>query len=524
MSEYIKVYDEGGGNRKLSLIESVKNPILLEPVNSNDIIISGTEFSPWYMPGGNGDASISVATLPRYAAKVKTNNAAALGYALVRRQIEPISFSSSDIIQFEIYCYNPSNSRRVRFTFATTSSFTNKLMFDGFTGSMGPGHNLISMKLASGTYSGATSADIWKYLEISFTNPDYQTTLDFEVGPVYVGKVTEVPTVNITFDSAHKQLYTWAFNSMRKMNIPGNIYVAGNLSTNVSSNYCSISELQEIRSAGWGMGIYGFIGSKAANSRSATSVAMAQSVGAGGNFIINGNEASGGIAVFDMPRPIVLICGGNESANGFIVEGIDKNGNSIVRQISGNSATSFKPYSADLFLTVTRVTAIKATAGTVSVGTGWGKTELIEDAKKNIAFLKDNKLDGDPLNYAFPLGENNTLSEEWLREVGVICARTTYCGSNMFLNQVRRANRNNRYISSCAVTLGDTGGFATFKTQIDNSIANGMDIYVLSHLDVASAPNRDDLDMGLAYLSMLHRQGSIRFDTFTSYEKILSTG
>ena len=90
------------------------------------------------------------------------------------------------------------------------------------------------------------------------------------------------------------------------------------------------------------------------------------------------------------------------------------------------------------------------------------------------------------------------------------------------LNQLRRNGRANRYMSPCAVTLGDTGGYAAFKTQLDNAISRGHDMYVLGHLDAASATDRIDLDKGLAYLSMLARQGTIRLETFASYEALLA--
>jgi hypothetical protein len=90
-------------------------------------------------------------------------------------------------------------------------------------------------------------------------------------------------------------------------------------------------------------------------------------------------------------------------------------------------------------------------------------------------------------------------------------------------NQFRRSGRNNRYLSSCAVTLGDTGGFAAFKTQLDNAWSRGHDTYVLGHLDAASATDRLDLDKALAYLSMLQRQGSITLETFASYERLLAS-
>ncbi len=525
MDEFIKVHNSGGSYRELNLATPIRDSIILEDNRVNtDIVLSDFSFTPWSMPGGNGTASLSDSYMDRYAFHAVTNGAsAALGYCLIRRAIEPTTFVSSDVIQFEIYCYNANNSRRVRFTFATDSAYVNKVMFDGFTGSMRPGHNLISFKLAAGTYSGTgASTDVWKYVEISFTGPDYQTELHFEGGPIYISRAIDIPSVIVTFDSAHKQLYTWAFETMKRLGIPGNVYVAGNLSTNVTANYCSVAELKQMRNAGWGMGIYGYVGSLSANGHSATTITTAQSIGAGANFTINGTFASGGVAYFDSPRPVVLTCNGNETANGITVEGLNENGVNIVRQISGNSPSSFRPYSADLFTTISRVTAIKATSGTLSIGTGRSKTELLSDSLRNQAFLKENSLDGDPLNYAFPLGEYNHLSEVWLREAGVIAARTTATGTNMFSNQFRRANRNNRYLLACAVTLGDTGGFAAFKAQVDYSINAGQDIYILSHLDAPSAPNRDDLDKGLAYLSTLYRQRLIRFDTFSSYEKLLN--
>lgn len=494
------------------------------PDTFGDVVLSDADFSKWSMPLGNGDASIARSEIAGYAARVKTNGAAStLGYALARRAIEPISFSADDVIQFHIYCHHGNNSRRLRFTFATDAAYANKLMFDGFIGSLKPGHNLISVKLAAGTYGGTgASGDIWKYLEISFTGPAYQTALYFDCGPVYVGKAPSVPAVILTFDSAHKQVYTWALPSMRYLGIPGNVYVAGYLSLTNQANYCTPAELQEMRAAGWGFGSYGYIGSKAANSHSATSVAAAQSVGAGGSFTINGSMASGGVAMLDKPRPLALICAGDESANAFTVTGTDYAGAALTEKISGNTAASFKPYSRNRFATITGITALNATASTVSVGTGWQGEETAADVQNNLDFLAAYGLSGDPLNYAYPLGEFNHESEPWLRSMGFVAARTTYAPTAIMTNQFRRAGRNNRFFSSCAVTLGDTGGYAAFKTQFDNAFSRGHDTYILSHLDAASATDRADLDKALAYLSMLERQGQIRFETFASYEALLA--
>lgn len=494
------------------------------PPSLGDVAISDANFASWSMPLGNGDASIAQSTVKGYAARVKTNGAAAsLGYALARRAIEPISFSADDVIQFYVFCEHGSNSRRWRATFATDSAYANKLMFDGFVGSLKPGHNLISCKLAAGTYGGTgASTDIWKYLELSFTGPTYQTDLWFHVGPVYVGKAPTVPAVIVTFDSAHKQLYTWALPSMRNLGIPGNVYVAGYLSLTNQANYCSPAELREMRAAGWGMGCYGYIGSKAANSHSATSIAAAQSVGAGATFTINGTMASGGVAALDKPRPLALICSGDESANSFTVVGTAADGSALTEKLTGNTAASFKPFSKNRFATVTMITAQNATAANVSVGTGWQGEETAADVQDNIDFLKAQGLSGDPLNYAYPLGEFNHESEKWLRDKGFVAARTTFAGTSIMLNQLRRAGRANRHMSPCAVTLGDTGGYAAFKTQLDNAISRGHDMYVLGHLDAASATDRIDLDKGLAYLSMLARQGSIRLETFASYEALLA--
>lgn len=489
-----------------------------------DVVLSDDTYSAWSMPGGNGDAAMTQSTISGYAARVKTNGqAASLGYALARRTIEPILFSSDDVIQFAIYVERGNNSRRFRATFATDAAYANKLMFDGFIGSMKPGHNLISVKLAAGTYAGTgASSDVWKYFEFSFTGPAYQTELWFHCGYIYVGKAPSVPAVIITFDAAHKKLYTWALPTMRNLGIPGNVYVAGYLSLTNTANYCSVAELQEMRAAGWGFGCYGYVGSLAANSHSATSVATAQSVLAGANFTIDGTYASGGVASLDKPRPISLTCAGDESANAFTVTGIAANGSPLTEKISGNTAASFKPYSVNRFYKVYSVVPTNNTAANVSVGTGYQGEETAADVQKNIAFLNKYGLSGDPLNYAMPLGEYNHETEPWLRNMGFVAARTASTGTTIMSNQLRRKNRLNRYMSSCAVTMGDTGGYSAFKTQLDNAISRGHDIYVLSHLNAATSTDRIDFDLGISYLSQLERNGTIRIETFASYETLLA--
>jgi len=516
-------FEANGRKVKIATRDGIADDISAASNASTDMPISDSTYSVWTMPLGNGDAAKMPATVPGYAARFKTNGlAASLGYCLARRTIEPISFSSDDVIQFYVYCEHGNNSRRIRFTFATDAAYANKLMFDGFIGCMKPGHNLISCKLAAGTYGGTgASTDVWKYLEISFTGPTYQTELYFEVGPVYVGKAPTTPRVVITFDAAHKQLYTWGFPTMKALGIPGNVYVAGNLSLTVPANYCTPSELREMRAAGWGMGCYGFVGSKAANSHSGTSVTAAQSVGAGASFTINGTMASGGVATLDKPRPLALICGGDESANSFTVTGTATDGSALTEKITGNTAASFKPFSRNRFATVTSVVAQNATASTVSVGTGWQGEETEADVLNNVNFLNTQGLGGDPLNYACPLGEYNHETETWLRRAGFVAARLTTTGSGLMFNQFRRKGRMNRYMTSCAVTIGDTGGYAAFKTQVDNAYTRGHDVFVLGHLDPASATDRLDFDKGIAYLAMLARQNLIKFETFSSYEALL---
>lgn len=230
----------------------------------------------------------------------------------------------------------------------------------------------------------------------------------------------------------------------------------------------------------------------------------------------------GGVATLDKPRPLALICAGDESANSFTVTGTATDGSPLTKKITGNTASSFKPFSASRFATVTGITAQNATASTVSVGTGWQGEELAADVQDNIDFLAAHGLSGDPLNYAYPLGEVNHESESWLRSKGFVAARTTFSGTTIMLNQFRRSGRANRYMSPCAVTLGDTGGYSSFKTQLDNAISRGHDMYVLGHLNAATSTDRIDLDKGLAYLSMLARQGSIRLETFSSYEMLLA--
>ena len=99
----------------------------------------------------------------------------------------------------------------------------------------------------------------------------------------------------------------------------------------------------------------------------ATEVTTAQTLGAAGNFVIDGIAASGGVATLDAPRRILLTFAADESGHTFTVYGVSHNGQAISEAVAGTAAGTV--YTNNDFLTVTRVASSAATTGNVSFGT-----------------------------------------------------------------------------------------------------------------------------------------------------------
>lgn len=100
---------------------------------------------------------------------------------------------------------------------------------------------------------------------------------------------------------------------------------------------------------------------------SATSIALAQSVPSAGNLVLNGPLATAGIATLDSSRQIILTSSGNDSGITFTITGTGYGGQPQTEILPGANAAAAA--SALGYVTVSKITASGAAAGTVSAGT-----------------------------------------------------------------------------------------------------------------------------------------------------------
>jgi hypothetical protein len=99
----------------------------------------------------------------------------------------------------------------------------------------------------------------------------------------------------------------------------------------------------------------------------ADGIVDSETLGAGGNFAIDGALASGGKVVFDYPRQLLQTAAGNESARTFTITGKDADGNTQTLAMAGLNATTGE--TAEYWSEVTQIASDDATAGAVSFGT-----------------------------------------------------------------------------------------------------------------------------------------------------------
>lgn len=121
----------------------------------------------------------------------------------------------------------------------------------------------------------------------------------------------------------------------------------------------------------------------------ATAVATAQTLGAAGNFTLNGTAVTSGVAILDVQRQIALLSAANDSAITFTVTGTNSDGLPIRETVAGtNAGTAVTTLG---FKTVTQVSASAATTGNVTIGTNsvaYSPWKLIDwhGAPVNISF------------------------------------------------------------------------------------------------------------------------------------------
>lgn len=112
--------------------------------------------------------------------------------------------------------------------------------------------------------------------------------------------------------------------------------------------------------------------SKVLTAASATAVSASQTPLAGGNLLINGGSATGGVATLDTQRVVLLTFAADETGRTFVVYGTNDNGVTIQESVAGAAATAVTTQN---FKTVTRISIDAASAGAITVGTnGVGAT------------------------------------------------------------------------------------------------------------------------------------------------------
>lgn len=106
-------------------------------------------------------------------------------------------------------------------------------------------------------------------------------------------------------------------------------------------------------------------------------IALSQSVAAAGPLTLNGTLVSGGVAILDVPRRVLLASSGNDLAVVFTIAGTNGSGAPITDTVTGlNGATT--GYTTLDFLKVTSITSSAATVGSITAGTnGTGSTPWI---------------------------------------------------------------------------------------------------------------------------------------------------
>ena len=97
-------------------------------------------------------------------------------------------------------------------------------------------------------------------------------------------------------------------------------------------------------------------------------ISVAAAVGNNAALVIGGALASGGSVTFDSPRNITILSAGNDSGIKFNAVGTDETGAAVSESITGANADTAT--GAQIFTTITSITAVGNPAGDVSAGSG----------------------------------------------------------------------------------------------------------------------------------------------------------
>lgn len=100
---------------------------------------------------------------------------------------------------------------------------------------------------------------------------------------------------------------------------------------------------------------------------SANAICLSQTPGAAGALTLNGALVSGGVAVLDNPRRVLITAAGNESAKTFTITGTNWAGATISEVLTGPNTTTAQ--SVLDYKTVISIVISAAAAGAITVGT-----------------------------------------------------------------------------------------------------------------------------------------------------------
>jgi hypothetical protein len=99
----------------------------------------------------------------------------------------------------------------------------------------------------------------------------------------------------------------------------------------------------------------------------ADGICLSQTPAGAGALTLNGALVSGGVAILDNARRVLITCAGDDSARTFTIVGTSSSGNFLTETIAGPNATTAQ--SVLDYKTVTSVSINGAAAGAITVGT-----------------------------------------------------------------------------------------------------------------------------------------------------------
>lgn len=160
-------------------------------------------------------------------------------------------------------------------------------------------------------------------------------------------------------------------------------------------------------------------------------IAQSQSLGAAGNLTLNGAFVSGGVATLDTnQRRVIIHSAADDTSLTWTVEGTGDSGSQIRDQFAGGNASDAQS-NLD-FVTVTKISGSKATAGAVTAGTngvGSSPWKMFSDTIQtpNIAF--DYELLGGAANVSIQYTQEGFLTA--IPDPGAATPAFAYAGNTV---------------------------------------------------------------------------------------------